>query len=57
VAQKLSVSVIDVRDFVRGKATHAMTQRLGFRTPNAVAELAKTAGGAGVLIGYMMNMQ
>ena len=56
VANKLGVSMMDVEEFVRGKATFAMTQRLGFKTMNAAEELAKRAGGAGVLIGYMLNM-
>jgi hypothetical protein len=56
VANKFGVSMMDIQDFVRGKATFAMAQRLGFTTMNAAQELAKTAGGAGVLIGFMMNM-
>jgi hypothetical protein len=56
VAKKLGVSMMDVQEFVRGKATFAMTQRLGLKTMNAAQELAQTAGGAGVLIGYMLNM-
>lgn len=56
VAAKFGVSMMDIQDFTRGKATFAMTQRLGFQTMNAAEELAKTAGGAGVLIGYMLNM-
>ena len=56
VAAKFGVSMIDIQDFTRGKATFGMTQRLGFQTMNAAEELAKTASGAGVLIGYMLNM-
>ncbi len=56
VAQKFGVSMMDIQEFARGNATFAMTQRLGFQTMNAASELAKAAGGAGVLIGYMLNM-
>jgi hypothetical protein len=56
VAKKLGVTMMDVQEFVRGKATLAMTQRLALKTMNAAQELAQTAGGAGVLIGFMMNM-
>jgi hypothetical protein len=56
IANKLGASMMDVEEFTRGKATFAMTQRLGFQTMNAAEELATKAGGAGVLIGYMLNM-
>jgi hypothetical protein len=56
VAEKFGVSMMDIEEFVRGNATFAMTQRLGFQTMNAASELAKAAGGAGVLIGYLLNM-
>jgi hypothetical protein len=56
VAKKFGVSPMDIQDFTRGKATYAMTQRLGFKTMNAASELATSAGGAGILIGYMLNI-
>jgi hypothetical protein len=56
VAAKFGVTIMDIQDFTRGKATFAMTQRLGFSAMDAAEELAKAAGGAGVLIGYMLNM-
>ena len=56
VAQKFGVSMMDIQEFARGNATFAMTQRLGLQTMNAASELAKAAGGAGVLIGCMLNM-
>jgi hypothetical protein len=56
VAKKLGVSMMDVQEFTHGNATDAMARRLGFRTMNAASELAKKAGGAGVLIGFMLNM-
>lgn len=56
VAQKFGVSMMDIEEFARGNATFAMTKRLGFQTMNAASELAKAAGGVGVLIGCMLNM-
>jgi hypothetical protein len=56
VAKKLGVSMMDIQEFTHGNATGAMARRLGFRTMNAASELAKQAGGAGVLIGFMLNM-
>src|SRR5262249_16391027 len=56
VAEKLGVTMMDVEEFARGNATAAMTKRLGFHTQNAASELANAAGGAGVLMGYMLNM-
>ncbi len=56
VAKKLGVSPMDIQDFAQGSATFAMTKRLGFQTMNAASELARAAGGAGILIGYMLNM-
>jgi hypothetical protein len=56
VAERFGVSMADISDFTQGKATFAMTQRLGFQSGHAAEELAKVAGGAGVLIGYILNM-
>lgn len=56
VAQKLDVTMGDIEDFVRGRPTFAMTQRLGLETMACAEGLARAAGGAGVLIGYMLNM-
>jgi hypothetical protein len=56
VARRFGVSIMDVQDFIRGRATSAMAQRLGFHAMTAAEELAKAAGGVGILIGYMLNM-
>ena len=56
IAKKLGVSMMDIQEFTHGNATDAMARRLGFRTMNAASELAKKAGGAGVLIGFMLKM-
>jgi hypothetical protein len=56
IAKKLGVSMMDVQEFTHGNATDAMARRLGFRTMNAASELAKKADGAGVLIGFILNM-
>jgi len=56
VAKKFDVTMMDIEDFTRGKATFAMARRLGFSNMNCAEDLAKAAGGAGVLIGYMLNM-
>ena len=57
VAKKFGVTMMDIEDFTRGKATFAMSRRLGFSNMDCAEELAKAAGGAGVLIGYMLNMK
>ena len=55
VAKRFGVSIMDIQEFTRGTATAVMAQRLGL-TMAAAEELTKEAGGAGVLIGYMLNM-
>ena len=55
VAKRFGVSIMDIQEFTRGTATAVMARRLGL-TMAAAEELTKEAGGAGVLIGYMLNM-
>jgi hypothetical protein len=45
----------DIQEFTRGNATFAMAKGLGFANMSSAGDLAKAAGGAGALIGYMLN--
>jgi len=56
VAKKFGVTMSDIQEFTRGNATFAMAKRLGFANMSSAGDLAKAAGGAGRLIGYMLNM-
>ncbi len=56
VARKFGVTMMDIQDFTHGNATFAMAKRLGLSNMDSASEVAKAAGGAGVLIGYMLNM-